>query len=291
MTGQPIKKNVRFNEFFEKLHVSGLFKYPEGHANTQVQGAQKTESRGVYRYTLSGEVCSVKQQTRRALQGMSVFQQPRSGFTLVEILVAIFILGLVMATVYVSYSGILKTSHQLEEEGNIYKMARTSMDRMIKDLSSLQMSSGTFDLRAEKKTLSNHNFYSLSFWSASHLVFGENGGTGRPAAISYYVQEDEGGGSFSLWRSDLSGAKPSPGKNQSGGFVICQNIDSLNLRFYDSTGNELESWDSSSSSSSDQQGKSPRAVKIELSLVNLNDKEKPYKFMTKVFLPVKKQTP
>ena len=211
------------------------------------------------------------------------------GFTLVEIMIAIFILGLVMATVYVSYSGILKTSHQLEEEGNIYKMARTSMDRMIKDLSSLQMSSGTFDLRAEKKTLSNHNFYSLSFWSASHLVFGENGGTGRPAAISYYVQEDEGGGSFSLWRSDVSGAKPSPGKNQSGGFVICQNVDSWILRFYDSTGNELESWDSSSSS--EQNGKVPAAVKIELALVNLNDKEKPYKFMTKVFLPVKKQTP
>jgi hypothetical protein len=99
------------------------------------------------------------------------------------------------------------------------------------------------------------------------------------------VQEDEGGGSFSLWRSDLSGAKPSPGKNPSGGFVICQNVDSWNLKFYDSTGAELDSWDSSSS---DQQGKSPRAVKIELSLLNLNDKEKPYKFMTKVFLPVKK---
>jgi prepilin-type N-terminal cleavage/methylation domain-containing protein len=188
MIGQPIKKNIRFSGFFEKLHVSGLFKYPKGHANVQMQGAQKTESRGVYRYTLSGEVCGVTQQTHRALQGMSVFQQLRSGFTLVEIMVAIFILGLVMATVYVSYSGILKTSHQVEEEGSIYKMARTSMDRMIKDLSSLQTSSGTFDLRAEEKTLSKHNFYSLSFWSASHLVFGENEGTGRPAEISYYVQ-------------------------------------------------------------------------------------------------------
>ena len=49
---------------------------------------------------------------------------------------------------------------------------------------------------------------------------------------------------------------------------------------------ELESWDSSSSA--EQKGKVPAAVKIELSLVNLNDKEKPYKFMTKVFLPVKK---
>jgi prepilin-type N-terminal cleavage/methylation domain-containing protein len=284
MTGQPIKKNIRLSGFFEKLHVSGLFK------NAQVQGAQKTESRGVYRYTLSGEVCSVTQKTRCALQGMSVFQQPRSGFTLVEVMISIFILGLVMATVYVSYSGILKTSHQMEEEGSIYKMARTSMDRMIKDLSSLQTSSGTFDLRAEKKTLSKHNFYSLSFWSASHLVFGENEGTGRPAEISYYVQEDEGGGSFSLWRSDLPGAKTSLGKNTGGGFVICQNVDSWSLRFYDSTGEELDSWNSSSSST-EQNGKVPAAVKIELFLVNLNDKEKPYKFMTKVFLPVKKQTP
>jgi len=287
MTGRLINK-ITHRGVLEKVHISGLFKYPEGHANAQVQGAQRTEPRGVYLHTSSGAVCSATQQTRRALQGMSVFQRPCScGFTLVEILIAIFILGLVMATVYVSYSGILKTSHQLEEEGNIYKMARMSMDRMIKDLSALQTSSGSFDFRAEKKTLSNREFYSLSFWSASHLAFGENEGEGRPAAISYYVQEDEGGDSFSLWRSDLSGAKPSPGKNQSGGFVICKNIDSWSLRFYDSTGTELESWDSSSPSS-DQQGKSPRAVKIEMSLVNLNDKEKPYKFMTKVFLPVKK---
>jgi hypothetical protein len=74
------------------------------------------------------------------------------------------------------------------------------------------------------------------------------------------------------------------------GFVICQNVDSWNLRFYDSTGEEFDAWNSSSSSA-EQQGKLPAAVKIELVLVNLNDKEKPYKFMTKVFLPVKKQTP
>jgi hypothetical protein len=36
----------------EKPHVPGLFK------NVQMQGAQITEPRGVYRYTLSGAVCS-----------------------------------------------------------------------------------------------------------------------------------------------------------------------------------------------------------------------------------------
>jgi ABC-type antimicrobial peptide transport system ATPase subunit len=36
----------------EKVQVSGLFK------NAQVQGAQRTELRGVYRHTLSDAVCS-----------------------------------------------------------------------------------------------------------------------------------------------------------------------------------------------------------------------------------------
>ena len=38
--------------------------------DVQMQGAQKTEPRGVYKYTLSDAVCSVTQQ-------MSVFQQPQ----------------------------------------------------------------------------------------------------------------------------------------------------------------------------------------------------------------------
>jgi len=209
------------------------------------------------------------------------------GFTLVEIMIAILILGLVLSTVYAAYSSTLKNVRDIEYQNNLYKIARTTMDRMIKDLSSLQPSVGAFDLRAEKKTLNNREFYSLSFFSAAHLAFDENGSEGRPAAISYYVQEDEGGGGFSLWRADLPGVKPSPGNIISGGFVICSSVDSLRLRFYDSAERELESWDSSSYSS-DQKGKSPIAVKIELALVNINDKEKPYRFMTRVFLPVKK---
>jgi hypothetical protein len=39
----------------EKPYVWGLFK------NVQMQGAQITEPRGVYRYTLSGAVCSATQ--------------------------------------------------------------------------------------------------------------------------------------------------------------------------------------------------------------------------------------
>lgn len=209
------------------------------------------------------------------------------GFTLLEILIAIFILGVVLTTVYASYSSTLRVAHDLEYESGVYKMARISLDRMIKDLSSLQLSGDSFVLRSEKNVIGKREFGSLFFWSSAHLAFGENEVSGSPASISYFVKEDQGGGSFSLWRADVPGTKPSPEKNTNGGFVICQNIESLSLKFYDAGGKETDSWNSSSASSG-QGGKAPAAIRIDLGLVNENDAEKPYKFMTKVFLPAKK---
>ena len=96
------------------------------------------------------------------------------GFTLLEILIAIFILGVVLTTVYASYSSTLRVAHDVEYESGVYKMARISLNRMIKDLSSLQLSGDSFVLRAEKSVIGNHEFYSLAFWSAAHLAFSEN---------------------------------------------------------------------------------------------------------------------
>jgi hypothetical protein len=181
----------------------------------------------------------------------------------------------------------MKVSRQLEDEKKIYKMARVTMDRIIKDLSSLQPSGGKFDLHAEKEMFNQHQFHSLSFWSASHLAFSENEEAGRPATISYYVREDEGGESVSLWRSDVTGAKPEETKETQGGYVICKNIESFKLTFYDTEERESDTWDSKNLSG--QSSQVPASAKIELALVNINDKGKPYKFMTKVYFPYKKK--
>jgi general secretion pathway protein J len=206
------------------------------------------------------------------------------GFTLVEILIAIFILSIVMATVYVSYSGTLKTARQLEEERDIYSMARVTMDRMIQDLSSLQTSEGSFYLLAEKKKTENRTFHYLSFWSAAHLAFGENEMDGRPATITYYVTENEKKDGFSLFRRDLSGDRPDTEEKMTDGFVICKNVNNFQLTFYDKAGMETDAW-RCVPSGTEKKDTLPVMVKIELSLINPHDPEKPYKFMTKVFLP------
>jgi general secretion pathway protein J len=210
----------------------------------------------------------------------------QKGFTLIEVLLAVFILGLVLSTVWAAYSGTMTLVKEMEYENNVYGMAREAMDRMIRDLSSLQQVKGAFNLQAQKEFISRREFYSLFFFSASHLAFTENEIDGTSARIGYFVEEDAGGGSFSLRRSDLQDLKAATEKSRSQSYIICRNVETFVLKFYDMNGREYDYWDSASTTN-EQQNKAPSAIKIELNMANFYDKEKPYKFMTKIFLPAK----
>ena len=208
------------------------------------------------------------------------------GFTLLELLIAISILGVVLTTIYAAYSGVLTNIRELGEDSRIYQMARVTLDRMSRDLTSLQRSKDAFVLQSEDGTIGKRNFGAITFWSAAHLVFDEGEVSGTPAEISYFVREDKNGG-FSLWRSDVARAKPDLNKKAEGGIIICQNLQSMNFKFYNESGDEQDSWDTESSSES-QKGRPPAMVQIELILANARDADKPYRFATKVFIPVKK---
>lgn len=216
----------------------------------------------------------------------SIHDLDSRGFTLLEILIAVFILGVVLSTIYAAYSGTLTVIRELDESSRAYAMARTTLDRISRDLSSLQRFGDAFVLQSEKSRIGNREFGSLAFWSAGHLVFEEDGVPGSPASIAYFVKEDKDGG-FSLWRSDVAGARPSPERTTGGGLIICQNLQAVNFKFFDESGRDYDSWDTSSSSEP-QKNKPPALVQIELILANTRDAEKPYQFTTRVFLPVRK---
>lgn len=216
----------------------------------------------------------------------SIFRYGSRGFTLVEILIAIFILGVVLTTIYAAYSGTLGVIKELDDESRIYKMARVTIDRISRDVCASQRSGSVFVFQSEKKSIGRREFNTLFLWSAGHLVFEEDELSGQPASIAYFVKEEKDG-SFSLWRSDVAGPKPSTDKKNEGGVIICQNLRALNLKFYDAGGKDYDVWDTQSSIEQ-QKGKPPMLVQIELTMENMRDTEKPYKFTTKVFLPVRK---
>ena len=62
---------------------------------------------------------------------------------------------------------------ELGDDSRIYQMARVTLDRMSRDLTSLQRSKDAFVLQSEDGSIGKRSFEAITFWSAAHLVFDE----------------------------------------------------------------------------------------------------------------------
>ena len=209
----------------------------------------------------------------------------KAGFTLLELLLAVFISGLVFSTIYAAYSSTLSTARDIDEDARAFKTARVALDRMTRDLSAVLPYAGEYVFVADRDFFRNARFGNLTVWSAAHLAFGEDEVSGSPASIRYFVRENPGGEGFSLWRSDVAGVRPQPGRTDSGGVIICPNIAALAFKYFDENGREYETWDSTRYVN---QGRVPQVVQIELALENARRPETPLRFTTSVYLPEKR---
>ena len=57
-----------------------------------------------------------------------------SGFTIMEILIAIFILGIVMATILGTFTGVISSSRHAEKKAELYQTGRAVMDLISADI-------------------------------------------------------------------------------------------------------------------------------------------------------------
>ena len=208
----------------------------------------------------------------------------KRGFTLLEILLAVFILATVLSTIYAAYRGTFRIIHDSERDGEIYGMARSTMLRIIKDLTAVTMTGGTTKFVSRTSETAGANFMEIAFTSRAHLSWVENESSGTPAAISYYVDDEGPEGSFRLLRRDVQTAEAGNEVQEKPGFVICERLYSLIYKFTDSSGQEHDSWDSLAGAMGEK-NKIPTMASVELKLVNPQDKERPYVYSTKVFLP------
>ncbi|MGD2127457.1 MAG: type II secretion system protein, partial [Desulfobacteraceae bacterium] len=60
----------------------------------------------------------------------------RKGFTLLEILLAMFIFAIVLSTLYTAYTGTFRNVDETESQADIYRMARIALERIVEDLES-----------------------------------------------------------------------------------------------------------------------------------------------------------
>ena len=209
---------------------------------------------------------------------------PETGFTLIEILLAIFILGIVMSTVYASYTGTFRIIRDTQEDAEIYGMARNALDRMVRDLQSAAPWGGAFTFITKADTLGDHEFLRLTFRAAAHVAFNDREVPGGISVIEYRVEEGTEKTGYVLVRSDNLYRDPGKEESLPGGYVLSDRVESLTYRFIDTTGKEYETWDSGGQVEA-QKKKAPAGILIRLSLVNAANKERPYRFMTRVRIP------
>jgi len=206
------------------------------------------------------------------------------GFTLIEILIAVLILAIVLSTVYASYTGTFRTIRATETDAELYGMARTVLERMTRDLEAVASWKGVFTFTARPYYLGDREFTRLIFRSTAHIAFSEREEPAGIAVIEYGVEEGTEKEGYALSRSDSLHRNPEKEEAPTGGFLLCDRVETLTYRFFDSVGKEHNTWDNGDNEA--QKKKAPAMVEIRLGLVNEKDRAHPFPFMTRVRLPL-----
>ena len=216
--------------------------------------------------------------------------QKSFGFTLLEIMISIFIFAIVVTTVFGSYNFVLSNSATIDKAISSYKMGQNCLNRMIVDLESIYVclppaySPPDFDdppdpyrIAGDISDTDGAAFSKLRFTSLAHVPFQHEPQSKIPEIV-YYVQA-RGENDFALRRADnICSNKPFEEKKSDP--VLCENVKSLTFIYYDQEGAEYENWDSDL----EQFGHAtPAAIGIKLEIGNDADYQL---FETMVALPV-----
>ncbi|MCX7982034.1 MAG: prepilin-type N-terminal cleavage/methylation domain-containing protein [Syntrophales bacterium] len=189
------------------------------------------------------------------------------GFTLVEILIAVLILGVALSTVYLSYTGIFRMTREVSTENEQLSTAHIFFTRLESDLGRLVPYNGNYEFFCRMKEIEEKKFPVLFFRSSAFLQLMEKEQRGGIAGIVYEVAKDNEG-VLCLWRKEMPVSRSlTLLKKIVGGFRVCEEVKSISYIFYDASGKAYEEWDTSSGPVS-QKGKLPAAVYIKLEVAD-----------------------
>jgi general secretion pathway protein J len=217
------------------------------------------------------------------------------GFTLIEILLAIFIFSIVLAAIYGSYTGTFRAIDTVESQAAVFRQARIAMARMTEDLASSYYSEMITDMEkfvGTEQEVQGMRADTLRFISKAHLLFNDQELAAGSAQIFYEVREDVTGEGLALYRHDTPELVAGGGGEDGGGLLLCDRLEEVRFSYYDAAGNEQDSWDAADADFMDKAAREriPRMVAIKLAFINDKNPEAPYTFMTSIILPISRES-
>ena len=210
------------------------------------------------------------------------------GFTLVEVLVAILIFGIIVTTVFASHRTVFVSAPIVENNIDLYEMAGTCLGRIALDLRSVYITQPPlyrkpeFDAdpdpyRVVGSAEGGGSTPRLRFASLAHLPMEQSSRQGV-AQIAYY-ETSAGEDLVQLRRAD--NLYPYPAFEAQGRDpVLCDMVKRLEVSYLDQEGNDYDYWDSESD---EFEYATPTAIHFLIELVRNGTSAV---FETRVSLPV-----
>jgi len=213
-----------------------------------------------------------------------------TGFTLLEILVAIFIFSIIASTIFGSFRFVFGKADIIKGTVQTEEMVQICLDRMMRDLQAIHITvrpayvspdangrPDPFRFVGESTMSGSREFPSIRFASMAHVSYGLRRVEGIAEIVYYVMAEDEE--RFVLRRSDRLHFEDTFEKKTADP-ILCESIKSIAVKYYDEDGEMHERWDSDSE---DTNNATPRAVWVEL---EIGDETGSRRYQTTIFLPV-----
>lgn len=215
------------------------------------------------------------------------------GFTLLEVVLAIAVLGMVMAMLTLSLSATLRVVEMTEKQEEIFFVAQTAMRRITEDLTAA-VPSAESPFTGEKQGLRDRRADQLLFASRARLIFNPNKQKPGLALIRYQALEDPADRRMlRLTRLDtpiLPGVDTVKGLVQEEAdptFLLADGLRAVRFTYFNREGQELDGWGEEGQAMEEgKAGTLPVAVHCTLEFWVDPDQELVQTFSTRVLVPV-----
>lgn len=166
----------------------------------------------------------------------------QQGFTLLEILMAIFIFAIVISLAYSSFNASFKIIQSASAQSETYSMAKVAMERIHDDLESFYPAKEMI-FEGHTDTIGGHRADSLEFTSSAIVRLHPKQKLTGYTVIKYQVMEDPETKTLQLFRSERPAFTEFDEEDEaSRRLLLCTNLLEVAFDYQNSDGEDLTEW-------------------------------------------------
>lgn len=204
---------------------------------------------------------------------MQSARRPQQGFTIIEILVAVFILAMVSSILYGAFRTTMDTQVKVQESQMRWHILRVGVSRMVRELTQAYVSLNENLMEVDRRTYfiaeKSFNIDEVTFSSFSNRRLVAESAESDQCLIRYYGAPDpDNPRQMNLMRRQTRRIQNEPFEEIPGeSYILIEDVRSVHYHFYDKPNDQwLEEWDTTAIDG--QPNRLPDRIRIYISILD-----------------------